>query len=275
MPVVNSFDSDVDTQLADEFLHQGYVIREAEDRDALDEMRRFIARCAAEHLPAPPAAPDGEMLDRFHELLPAAKVNPVRISIYNRMNGEPWFRPTYFQVARRLLESLVGNELAMQTRVNLSIQMPYDESSTLGIHVDTFSGESPFQVVEWIPLVDVHDTKSMFLLPPEANRQIFPRFRRIMEQGGAEQLFREVEDQLLWLRVPYGHVLVFSPNLFHGNVVNRTAETRWSLNCRITGLFTPYGNSREKGLGSFYLPITPRIVTRIGMNYRPPEGLDG
>ena len=66
---------------------------------------------------------------------------------------------------------------------------------------------------------------------------------------------------------------VVLPNLLHGNVVNREEKTRWSLNCRFTGLFTPY-TSCEKSLGGFYLPITTRIVSRVGMNYQTPEGFD-
>ncbi len=47
----------------------------------------------------------------------------------------------------------------MQLRVNLSIQMPEDESSLLPVHADTWSGDSPYEVVVWLPLVDCYDTK--------------------------------------------------------------------------------------------------------------------
>jgi hypothetical protein len=43
------------------------------------------------------------------------------------------------------------------------------------------------------------------------------------------------------------------------------------MNCRFTGLFTPYTGA-EKKVGSFYLPITTRPVSRIGMAYRPLAG---
>ena len=52
----------------------------------------------------------------------------------------------------------------MQKKINLSIQLPKDKDSLLDLHSDIYAGESPFQVVVWIPLVDVYDTKSMFLL---------------------------------------------------------------------------------------------------------------
>ena len=43
------------------------------------------------------------------------------------------------------------------------------------------------------------------------------------------------------------------------------------MNCRITGLFTPYTGA-EKKLGSYYLPITTRPVTKLGAAYREPSG---
>ena len=40
--------------------------------------------------------------------------------------------------------------------------MPNDKDLLLDLHSDIYAGESPFQVVVWIPLVDVYSTKSMF-----------------------------------------------------------------------------------------------------------------
>ena len=44
----------------------------------------------------------------------------------------------------------------MQNKINLSIQNPNDDSSLLNMHADTWSGDSPFEVVVWLPLVDTY-----------------------------------------------------------------------------------------------------------------------
>ena len=72
----------------------------------------------------------------------------------------------YYKISKPLLDIILGNELAMQLRVNLSIQLPDDDSSLLPIHSDVWSGDSPFESVVWLPLVDCYKTKSMFILPP-------------------------------------------------------------------------------------------------------------
>ena len=65
----------------------------------------------------------------------------------------------------------------MQNKVNLSIQYPNDSSSLLETHADTWSGDSPYEVVVWLPLVDCYKTKSMYILPPEKLSLIDPFFK--------------------------------------------------------------------------------------------------
>jgi sporadic carbohydrate cluster 2OG-Fe(II) oxygenase len=272
MPVMSSFFLDSEIALSRDFLAAGYVIRPMQDKAALDALRLEIAKIACGHLGAPVPADIHGFMDHIHDVLPVAQLNDLRLATYRRMNEVAWFRPTYFALARTILETLVGNELAMQNRVNLSVQYPDDDSSLLDIHTDTYGGETPFQVVQWLPLVDSHRTKSMFILPREKSERIHARLAEF-QHGGMAAIFDAAKDDLIWLDIPYGSVLVFSPNCLHGNVVNRTRETRWSLNCRFTGLFTPY-TSEHKKIGSYYLPITTRPVSRVGMAYRQPEGFE-
>lgn len=270
MVLMTSFFSTGEKDIADEFAANGYVIRPVDDKALLDELRAKIVEIVCEELGVAFPNDIDEFLNHFDRRCPVEKLNAVRLATYRKMNAQPWFRPTYFALARSVVETLVGNELAMQNRVNLSIQLPDDDSSLLPIHADAFGGETPFQVVEWLPLVDCYKTKSMFILPKSASESTYQSFTKY-EGKGMDALYDDVKDDLVWLDVPYGNVLVFSTNYLHGGVVNREPEARWSMNCRLTGLFTPYRGA-EKKLGSFYLPITTRPVTKIGIDYREPSG---
>lgn len=275
MPLIETFGigsphSPDRSSVVDEFLASGFVIRDVDDRAALDQMRREIVTAAACAADRPLPDDDGDFLDNIHHLVSLDRLNAFRLGLYRELNAKPWFRPTYFELGRSMIELLVGNELAMQNRINLSIQFPEDKTSLLDLHADVFSGETPYQVVQWLPLVDVEGTKSMFILPRAKSEEVTARLADFSE-GGMRALYDAVKADLAWLKVPYGKVLIFCPNFLHGNVVNTVAATRWSLNCRFTGLFSPY-DSAEKSLGSFYLPITVRPVTRLGMAHRQPEG---
>ena len=70
-----------------------------------------------------------------------------------------------------------------------------------------------------------------------------------------------------WLKVKYGQIVIFDHSLPHGNIINKEEETRWSMNCRFKGLFTPY---KDKKIGEFFEPITLRPVSKIAMSYKLP-----
>jgi sporadic carbohydrate cluster 2OG-Fe(II) oxygenase len=155
----------------------------------------------------------------------------------------------------------------MQLRINLSIQFPDDESSLLPVHADTWSGDSPFEVVVWTPLVDCYGSKSMYILCPEHNKRIEKTFA-LQTGDSSENLYQSISDEVKWLEVKYGEVVIFNQALPHGNRVNSEKETRWSMNCRFKSVFTPYG---DKKLGEFFEPITLRVASKMGMNYKLPK----
>ena len=118
--------------LGKEFIDQGYIIRPVANKGALDKIKKFALS----------KIPD-KSLDKVHESVSIKELNTFRLDVIKQINEQPWMREAYYQIAKPYLDILVGNELAMQLRVNLSIQIPGDESSLLPVHADTWSGDSP------------------------------------------------------------------------------------------------------------------------------------
>jgi sporadic carbohydrate cluster 2OG-Fe(II) oxygenase len=253
--------------LSQEYLRQGYIIRPVADLEALAWIRGQFANFVGDALDSPVEISTEDLLNQIHISLPVQKLNSFRLGLMRSINGLSGFREMLFRVARPYLEVLVGNELAMQTRVNLSIQCPRDDSSLLPVHADTWSGDSPFEVVVWLPLVNCYRTKAMYLLPPDRSMALSQQFAQ-QPWTNSEALFQEIKEDVRWLDVSYGEVLLFDQSLPHGNRINEETETRWSMNCRFKGVFTPYG---DKKIGEFFEPITLRAVSRTGMAYRLPK----
>ena len=67
-------------------------------------------------------------------------------------------------------EIIKGNKLLNKKDITVF------NSSLLPIHSDVWSGCSPFEVVLWVPLVDVYDSKSMFIFPKNINDNIYKKF---------------------------------------------------------------------------------------------------
>ena len=256
--------------LCDRFLADGPVVVPVADADALDRLRQAVADAAARHLGVPMPADVGGFLDGIHGHVAADRLNALRLAAIGHVNALPWARAAYYRMARAALDAIVGNELAMQRRLNLSIQLPNDDSSLLAVHADVWDGDSPFEVVAWLPLVDCFATKSMYLLPPQAGAGWEARMAEF-QHDGVDVLYQAIEPDLVWCDVPYGTVMVFCQNLMHGNRVNLERTTRWSMNCRFKSLLSPYAG---KALGEFFEPITPLPATRLALDYRLPGGFD-
>lgn len=261
------FLTESENQLSREYSERGYVIRPAADEEALAWIREQFIALIRETLGLSAIADPEMLLNQIHQKVSVPELNAFRLQMIRGINAIAEFRAMYFRVARPYLETLVGNELSMQLRVNLSIQYPGDDSSLLPVHADTWSGDSPFEVVVWLPLVDCYGTKAMYLLPPQESESLSREFRA-RSGSSSEDLYQAIASDVKWLQVKYGEVLLFNQGLPHGNRVNDESETRWSMNCRFKGVFTPYG---DKKIGEFFEPITLRAASRLGMKYSLPK----
>ena len=259
-----SFLTPEEIALSDNFLRNGFVVCDAEAPQILESIRQDVTKIAINWLKQSQLESKAFELSNSHSFVTNERLNDLRLNIFSETNKITDIRQRYFWLARQSLTTLVGNELAMQNKVNLSIQQPNDESSVLPIHSDIWTGDSPFQVVLWVPLTDASKSNSMFLLPPNESREA----RRRVAAGefkSMDQIESEYHAQMVTMVIPYGKVLIFDSSCLHGNVLNETKTARWSINCRFTGLLTPFTNP-ERRLGTYYLPITTRAATKMGLS---------
>ncbi|MDR3491445.1 MAG: 2OG-Fe(II) oxygenase [Gammaproteobacteria bacterium] len=265
------FYTDHEKKITQQFLKDKHIIIQAEDMDSLNAIRKKVAHAAADAIDH--QIENDTQIDSFlnniHKIMTVDQLNDIRLKVITEMNRDTWFRLAYFKIARNALNILAGNELAMQRRVNLSIQLPNDDSSLLPVHADVWAGDSPFEIVLWVPLVNCYATKSMFITDAETDKKIQADFSQFKDKS-SEDIYQSIESNVKFLDVPFGSVLLFSQNVMHGNRINRENETRWSMNCRFKSILTPY---RGKKMGEFFQPITVRPLTRLGLDYRLPEGL--
>ncbi len=258
-----NFLSTEEVELSNTFLRDGHVVREAESESILESVRQDVIQIAKNWLKQNGLESASFDLANSHKFVPNDRLNDLRLTIFAEINKLSDIRQRYFSLARQTISTLVGNELAMQNKVNMSVQQPNDESSVLPMHSDIWTGDSPFQVVLWVPLTDASETNSMFFLPPLASREARDRVAA-GEFKSMDQIENAYRSQLITMVVPHGKVLVFDSSCLHGNVLNETKTSRWSINCRFTGLLTPFTNP-ERRLGTYYLPITTRAATKMGL----------
>jgi len=260
---LESFLSPDDLRLGEEFLEAGYVIQRCEEAEVLQALRHRLLNESNRWLLDRRGLGAMRDLESSHETIASEFINDIRLHLFAHLNSTEHTRHDYFRLASSLIQRLVGNELAMQSKVNLSIQQPGDQTSVLELHSDVWSGDSPFQVVLWAPLTDATASNAMFLLEPDASHEAYQRARAGKLQSMAE-IHEAYRSQFKPIEVRFGEVLVFNSNCLHGNQLNTTSVSRWSLNCRITSLLAP-ATTPERRLGTYYTPIMIRPATRMGI----------
>ena len=154
-----------------------------------------------------------ERLEEIHKEINPKELNELRIEAFRSINLIDNWKKKLLELISPEIYEILGLDLAIQKKLNISIQMPGDENSVLEKHTDFRTGDSPFQRVIWIPLTNSFDTNSMFMEN---------------ELGNYEPV-----------KLNFGEFLIFDPNTKHGNVVNKTTKTRVSINIRIKNWFTP------------------------------------
>ena len=197
-----------------------------------------------------------------------AELNDVRLKSYRDLNALENWDNAYYLMARNLLSAVFGPDLLIQRKLNLSIQMPNDESSLLGMHADTLSGQSPFEFVMWTAFTKAYDTNSMFYFDRETSKEIFYEMVQ-NESEGLEALREKYWAKAKFVEANESDVVLFSGTLFHGNILNTTQHNRISINCRFKNLFSPAGKiiSADRGVGIFYKLLSESVATEIGREY--------
>ena len=262
-----SFLTSDDTKISNEFKRDGYVIRNVADKKSLDYIQSQFIKLIKKNYKFEKNYNNEKILNFVHKKIKKNQLNNFRLKILNHINKNENCRYNYFKISKPYLEAIVGNELVMQKKINLSIQLPEDRDSLLAVHSDVWSGDSPFEVVVWLPLVNCFKTKSMYILPANLSSQFNKKISKKNYQN-SEKVFQLIKKKIKWIKINYGQVLIFNQSLPHGNRVNKETETRWSLNCRFKNIFSPYG---DKKIGEFFEPITLRAASEIGLKYKLPK----
>ncbi len=248
----------------DDYLKNGYLIYDIKDKNEFEKIDNSLKKAISNELAVNTKRIDDLFLNNFHKHISNKKINSFRINIINKIAKNKNFRKNYYFISKEILDLIVGNELVMQKNINLSIQLPKDKNSLLSIHSDTLSGDSSFEVVAWVPFVDCYKSKSMYILGPQDSKNLHKKMKTNNLNLSHKKIFNLVKNKVRFIKIKKGQVLIFNQNLFHGNIVNSTLETRWSMNCRFKSLFSPYKN---KLFAEFFEPINTKPATIDGVNF--------
>lgn len=247
-------------KIQNDFLKYGYCVFNINNIQSLLKIKKKIKKLSKIN-----------NLDLFHKKISSKEVNNIRMKIYKSINKDKKFRNEYIKIFKNYLDEIIGNEIGMQNKINLNIQMPNDENSLIEMHADSYSGESNFEVITWLPLVNVSKSKSLYVFPLKKTREIEKKFNDFNFKG-TDAIFKKYKNYSRFLNIKFGQGLIFSSNILHGNKKNLEKETRWSLNCRFKSIFAPQNpNLTNKTNLNFFENISLKPASVLGLNYKEPK----
>jgi len=216
-------------------------------------------------------------LEHLHRVV-TSDLNGRRLAAFSALNSLNGWEQAWFAMVAGYVVDLLGPDLLIQRKLNLSIQAPKDKSSTLGAHTDTLSGQSPYEIVSWIPFTEVPVKAGMFYFDrttSSAMIEVMPEF----EKKGLAALLKKFNKNKKYLIIKPNEIALFSGSIFHGNHPHTETVTRVSVNCRFKNVMSPEAKSphalyqwesqapSERGVGVFYKLLQLSPITTIGIEH--------
>ena len=120
--------------------------------------------------------------------------------------------------------------------------------------------------------MDVDRTKSMYIFSKKFSIEKLKNLN-IYKYDGMATMYKKNYKKKFFLNVKRGEFVLFSPNLLHGNICNKTKETRISMNARFKNFFSPYGIKKQfaKRMGYFYMPFKIKPITKFALEFDLPN----
>ena len=255
---------------AKSFIERGLCTIAVESLESLGEVRRQLVQGLRAHMTGGEDLSDEAYLNSFHKFADLDRLNEVRVQVHREVGASESFRKLVFSCVQKSLIELIGPEIVAQRQINFVTHLPRDTASLLYLHTDAWSGCSPYEVILWLPLVNVQGTKSMFICERSKTEKHLRALKDGLRLGSATELLERVRPDIAPVDMKYGQALLFSPILLHGAEENKTDETRFILNVRFKSLFSPYGT---KALGETFVPVSTLPTTELGLAYESEFGV--
>ena len=247
------------------FSEKGYFIAKASSIQPLINLQTFLVESIDSYYSHPDKLTNEDLLNNFHNYYSSeeSKLNDVRMKVMNEINGSKKVKSlssNIFESFPDLITHLIGPDILAQKGTNLVIQPP--ESSFFSeLHSDA-PGNSEFELVVWIPMVNCYEGKSFYIIDKVNSLKLLTSYRKGKFTGwdnfreSAIPLAREVD-------IPFGYALFFWSGLLHGSFVNTSNETRWSFNTRFKNSFSPCG---IKDPFQYFSPIKISDLTKLALD---------
>lgn len=197
-------------------------------------------------------------VETFHKQIKTSEnFNNIKLKIISEINKKNFNELIFFILKEKLIK-VFGPDIAVQKKINLVIQRPFDQNYVT-LHKDS-PPNSPYELVVWIPLMDCKKTNAFKFLKIKDSKKINDMFNDNISE---KKIKHFAQKKAISLETNFGEYIIFWTGVYHFSGLNEEKSTRWSLNLRYKNLFSPYG---AKGYLDFFQPINYSELTDLNLN---------
>lgn len=226
--------------IVNDLVNPGYYIFNVENKGPLEKIRAAISTFLNKKIPG--LKLQSTDLHTF-DFAAVSENNQLRKELMGFLIEKEGVSELVWECVKNQIINVFGPDVLAQRRVNIVIQSP-NAVDNAPLHRDA-PPHSRFDLVAWIPLVDVYETNSMYVCSVEQSRQM----AKLLEENATTDFYEFFQKKAVPLNMNFGQAVIFSPEIFHGPKINKTKDTRWAINTRYRGLFYPSG---AKGVPDYF-----------------------
>jgi sporadic carbohydrate cluster 2OG-Fe(II) oxygenase len=178
-----------------------------------------------------------------------------------------WRNNLHLQCAkgiRNFLFENIGPDLLIQKKPFLRIARPNKISDNIGLHKDTLYGQSPYEMAIHIPFLNLNKKACLkFASRTHLINEKKLKFKKIdskILKGSKDhklgkpydpKIFDEKSYNIKSRPIKFGQYVFFTPALIHGQSINYSNYSRFSIDLRVVSKFSPI--KFNKGHNSNYI----------------------
>jgi len=255
----------------------GYLLHSLEEKQSIFDLRPFFEKELKQRFG------HEATLENYHHFI---KDDDHQTKVHYELSQAFWESKLHIEVFKKnspFFKKLAGLDLDVQVKPHFRLARPDKPQDNIGFHRDIEYGATAYEISCSFALTDLV-TENALQIVPQSHTLLNPKLNSvkndevakgsIKHQLGVPYKFQLLADEsfksnLIPIPMKIGDVLCFNLALIHGQEINRSQNTRWTIDARIKNSFVKSGARDDYYRNLFQSPATKAGLAHYQNNPEP------
>lgn len=252
------------------FSSEGYVLLSLSDQKIVEFLRKRLESKLSERLGRKIDLPDYHQFVQDDELHTDIQLEMLEFLHETELHLDVLTKNI------SVIKLLMGPDVEVQVSPHLRIARPGKPQDNIGFHSDIDYGNTSYEMSCVIALNKLDESGALKILPASHARPQLPTIAVVNDEAqkgsklnrlGVPYMYKRIVDEsykedIVPIPINIGEILFFCLGLVHGQEINNSSDTRWSIDCRVKNIHAPT-NTRE----GYYKPLSKSPLTQAAEKF--------